>query len=216
MRMVRWTMGVSLLEHRRNEEILVKAKVEPIATVMRRRRLEWLGRVKRSDETENIRAVAETKMVWKRLRRRPKLRWCDTARRDLKAWKIKEEWATDRERWKGLCKNRYPEQGNGGERWESIIMACHIRLWVLPRWRHRPVIKLDTMRGRIIILSIRIRTSPGKEKSRTVSALGSLQRPARPTRNPRHTQYSVISSNVFGPHRCPVWNKRQQGEAIQS
>ena len=43
MRMVRWAMGVSLLEHRRNEEILEEAKVEHIATVMRRRRLEWFG-----------------------------------------------------------------------------------------------------------------------------------------------------------------------------
>ena len=25
-------------------------------------------------------------------------------RRDLKAWNIREEWATDRERWKRLCK----------------------------------------------------------------------------------------------------------------
>ena len=41
MRMVRWAMGVSPLEHRRNEEILEEAKVEQIATVMRRRRLEW-------------------------------------------------------------------------------------------------------------------------------------------------------------------------------
>ena len=53
---------VSLLEHRRNEDILAEAKVEPIATVMRRRRLEWFGHVKRRDETENIRAVAEMKM----------------------------------------------------------------------------------------------------------------------------------------------------------
>ena len=40
MRMVRWAMGVSLLEHRRNEEILEEAKMETIATFMRRRRLE--------------------------------------------------------------------------------------------------------------------------------------------------------------------------------
>ena len=118
MRMVRWAMGVSLLEHRRNEEILEEAKVEAIATVMRRRRLEWFGHVKRRGETENIRAVAEMKMEGKRPRGRPKLRWKDTIRRDLKAWKIKEEWATDREKWKGLCKTRYPEQGDGGERWE--------------------------------------------------------------------------------------------------
>ena len=119
MRMVRWAMGVSLLEHRRNEEILEEAKVEAIATVMRRRKLEWFGHVKRRGETENIRAVAEMQMEGKRPRGRPKLRWKDTIRRDLKAWKIKEEWATDREKWKGLCKTRYPEQGDGGERWES-------------------------------------------------------------------------------------------------
>ena len=36
--------------------------MEAIATVMRRRRLEWFGHVKRRGETENIRAVAEMKM----------------------------------------------------------------------------------------------------------------------------------------------------------
>ena len=85
MGMVRWAMGVSLLEHRRNEEILEEAKVEAIATVMRRRRLEWLGHVKRRGETENTLAVAEMKLEGKRPRGRPKLRWKDTVRRDLKA-----------------------------------------------------------------------------------------------------------------------------------
>ena len=51
--MVRWAMAVSLLEHRRKDEILEKARVQLIAIVMRR--LEWFGHVKR-DETENIRA----------------------------------------------------------------------------------------------------------------------------------------------------------------
>ena len=78
-------MGVSLLEHRRNEEIL-EAKVEPIAMVMRRRRLEWFGHVKRRHETENIRPVVEMKMEGKCPIGRPKLRWKDTVRRDLKAW----------------------------------------------------------------------------------------------------------------------------------
>ena len=116
MRMVRWAMGVSLLEHRRNEEILEEAKVEQIATVMRRRRLEWFGHVKRRDETENNRAVVDMKMEGKRPRGRPKLRWKDTVKRDMKAWRIKEEWATDREKWRSLCKTRYPAQGDGGKR----------------------------------------------------------------------------------------------------
>ena len=57
--MVRWAMVVSLLEQRRNEEILEEAREDPIAMVMRRRKLEWFGHVKRRDYTENIRAVVE-------------------------------------------------------------------------------------------------------------------------------------------------------------
>ena len=48
--------------------------------VMRRRRLERFGHVKRRDETENIRAVVEMKMEGKRPRGRPKLSWKDTVR----------------------------------------------------------------------------------------------------------------------------------------
>ena len=89
MRMVRWAMGVSLLEHRRNEEILEEARMEAIATVMRRRRLELFGHVKSRGETENIRAVAEMK----------------------KAWNIKEEWATD------LLESEGRIQTANGTRW---------------------------------------------------------------------------------------------------
>ena len=51
--------------------------------------LEWFGHIKRRDATENIRAVAEMNMEGKRPRGRPRLRWCDTVRRDVKAWKAK-------------------------------------------------------------------------------------------------------------------------------
>ena len=68
----------------------------------------------RRDETVNIRAVVEMKMEGKRPRGRPKLGWNDTVRTDMKAWNIREEWATDRERWKGLHAH-YSAQGDGGE-----------------------------------------------------------------------------------------------------
>ena len=58
----------------------------------------------------------ELKMEGKRPRGRPKLQWNDTVKRDLNAWNIREEWATARERWKGLGKARYPAQGDGDER----------------------------------------------------------------------------------------------------
>ena len=97
MIMVRWAMGVSLLEHR-IKKILVEAKVDPITTAMRRRRMEWFVHIKRRDATENILAVADMKMEGKRPRGRLKLRWYDTVRRHLEAWQTNEECATDRER----------------------------------------------------------------------------------------------------------------------
>ena len=41
--------------------------------VMRRRRLEWFGHVKRRDETENLRAVSKMKIVGKHRRGRHRL-----------------------------------------------------------------------------------------------------------------------------------------------
>ena len=75
---------MSLLEHGGNEEILDEAKVEPIAMVMRR--LERFEQVKRREDTENIREVAEMKMEGKCLIGRPKLKRKDTVRRGMKAW----------------------------------------------------------------------------------------------------------------------------------
>ena len=40
-------------------------------------------------------------------RRSPKFRGKYTVRVDLRAWNIREEWATDKERWKGLCKTHF-------------------------------------------------------------------------------------------------------------
>ena len=70
--------------------ILEEANVEPIIAI-RRRRLEWFRHMKRRDETENIRVVDEMKMWGKRHRGRPRLRWKDTVRRDMKAWKLEDQ-----------------------------------------------------------------------------------------------------------------------------
>ena len=56
------------------------------------------GHVKRRDKTENNRAVVEMKMEGRCPRGRPTFRRKDTVKRDPKAWNIREELATDRER----------------------------------------------------------------------------------------------------------------------
>ena len=60
IRMVRYCLGISLEEHRRNEDILQEAKVVPIKDLMRRKRMQWFGHVQRRDSQEDIRKVCET------------------------------------------------------------------------------------------------------------------------------------------------------------
>ena len=97
-------------------------------------------RIKRYMEIElvklpTVHAVLQISRINDRQRRRsqqrrgiPKLRWKDTVRRDLKAWNIREEWATYRERWKGLCKTRYPAPGDGGESCtRGTLDVVHVR-----------------------------------------------------------------------------------------
>ena len=83
--MVPCTMGVSLLEHQWNEVILEEARVEPIATVMRSKRLDWFKNVKSIDEKED---TAEKEDGGKATQ-------VDVVRRDTKAWKIGKDWTKD-------------------------------------------------------------------------------------------------------------------------
>ena len=62
MRMLRYCMGISLEEHRRNEDITAEAKIMPIKDVMRKKRLEWFGHVCRRKRDEDIRRVYEMRV----------------------------------------------------------------------------------------------------------------------------------------------------------
>ena len=46
MRMLRWIQGISLREHKINEEIRAAATVQPIATHLMQKRLRWYGHVR--------------------------------------------------------------------------------------------------------------------------------------------------------------------------
>ena len=71
MRMLRWIQGVSLREHKRNEEIREAATVQPIATHLMQKRLRWYGHVRRRDESH---IVLDMVVEGVRQRGRPTLR----------------------------------------------------------------------------------------------------------------------------------------------
>ena len=82
-----------------NEELRTKFKSQDTVTVIKIRRLEWLGHGIRMNETRSVKKIFEGKLEGRRVRGRPRLRWINDVEDDLrklgvKRWRTK---ATDRE-----------------------------------------------------------------------------------------------------------------------
>ena len=84
IRMLWWIQGVSLRDHIRNEEIREAATVQPIATHLMQKRLRWYGHVRRRNDSHITRTVLDMEVEGMIPRGRPKLRYMDTIRRDMK------------------------------------------------------------------------------------------------------------------------------------
>ena len=89
-----------------NEELRTKHKSQDIVTVIKIRRLEWLGHVIRMNETRGVKRICEGKLEGRRDRGRPRLRWIHDVEDDLrklgvKRWRTK---ALDREEWASIVR----------------------------------------------------------------------------------------------------------------
>ena len=87
-----------------NSELITKYKSRDILTVIKIRRLEWLGDVIRMNETGSVKKIFEGKLEGRRGRGRPRLRWINDVEDDLrklgvKRWRMK---ALDREEWASI------------------------------------------------------------------------------------------------------------------
>jgi len=89
-----------------NLELITKYKSQDIVSVIKTRRLEWLGHVIRMNETRCVKKIFEGKLEGRRDRGRPRLRWIDGVEDDLrklgvKGWRVK---ALDREEWTSIIR----------------------------------------------------------------------------------------------------------------
>ena len=100
IRMLRWIQCVRLREHKRNEDIREAATVQPITTHLMQKRLRWCGHVSRRDDSHMTRTVLDMAVEGVRPRGRPKSRYMDTIRRDIKKNGLTDVNIRDRKNWR--------------------------------------------------------------------------------------------------------------------
>ena len=95
MKMLRWSQGKTRKDRIENETIRGNAKVTPINSVLTQTRLSWYGHVMPREETHITRSTLSTAVTGTRPRGRPKMRWLDRLKSDMRIYGINPEMATD-------------------------------------------------------------------------------------------------------------------------
>jgi len=102
MRMLRYSLNVSLEDRKPNEEITAEARVMPIKDLMKKRQMQWYGHARRRESEEDIRRMLGVTVEGVLPRGRPKQRWCDTINSDLRWLDLDRADAENLVRWRCL------------------------------------------------------------------------------------------------------------------
>ena len=100
IKMLRFAMGVMRKDKIRNEHIRSTVKVEWLGMKMREGRLKWYGYVMRRDQEYVRRKIMEMELLGKRRRGRPKRRFLNVMKEDIREVGVKETDVEDRKMWR--------------------------------------------------------------------------------------------------------------------
>ncbi|GJW96353.1 hypothetical protein Tco_0178161 [Tanacetum coccineum] len=100
LRMLRWTCGRTLLDMIPNRVYRALLEVETIINKKREGRLRWFGHVRRRPQSSPVRRVEALIVDSLRRRGRPKLRWEDKVKHDMKELLLSEDMTSDRNEWR--------------------------------------------------------------------------------------------------------------------
>ncbi|GJV97159.1 retrovirus-related pol polyprotein LINE-1 [Tanacetum coccineum] len=100
LRMLRWTSGKTMVDMIPNGVFRVELGVASIIDKMMEGGLRWFGHVKRRPQTAPVRRVEAMLVEGSRRRGRPKLRWEDRIKLDMKELLLSEDMTSDRSEWR--------------------------------------------------------------------------------------------------------------------
>ena len=108
MKMLRFAMEVTRKDKIRNEHIRSTVKVERLGMKMWEGRLRWYGHVMRRDQEYVGRKMMEMELPGKRRRGRPKRRFLDVVKENMKKISVKEMDIEDRKMWRMMIRCGHP------------------------------------------------------------------------------------------------------------
>ena len=110
--MVRWMCGVSLKDRISSVELNERLGVEGVADIVRRGRLRWFGHLERKGRNDWVSTCRSFEVAGPKGKGRAKKTWGECVRHDLRSLNLKEEWAHDRTKWRGLLKANRPTRAS--------------------------------------------------------------------------------------------------------
>ena len=99
-RMIRYMCGFSWKDKKRNEDLLREVGLEPVDVTIRKSRLRWYGHVLRKEDDDWVRKCMDVVVEGCMPKGRPKKRWKDNVKVDLKRLGLVEDDAMDRSLWR--------------------------------------------------------------------------------------------------------------------
>ncbi|GJR56637.1 ataxia telangiectasia mutated family protein [Tanacetum coccineum] len=156
MRMLRWTCGKTLLDMIPNGAFRRNLQVATIVNKMREGRLRWFGHVKRRPQSAPVRRVEAIVVDGVRRRGRPKLRWEDTLKTDLKELLLSEDMTSNRNSCRFFWGFKDSQRGISWVKWKSMLLdpdkvglgigSIHAKnMGLLGKWKWRFLIEHDAL-----------------------------------------------------------------------
>jgi len=100
MRMLRWILGLTLRDRKRNDDIRRTLRVACITDKVREARLRWYGHVQRREEDDCVKRILEANVGGQRSRGRQTKRWIDVVRHNMEDLQLNVEDAENRAEWR--------------------------------------------------------------------------------------------------------------------